>query len=164
MYCVIRGIPLPLSKTIEWMEVIQKSAMSDQVTTKLFPISCKVWSQEGDCTNLHIPAYEVRHTIIMSCSRISWKNFFQKNSILLLLLQAFSKPSLFLYFSSLFPHPKKEQKCLTISCFPISFVQKSRQKQRVKYRKAKCYRFRNLFGIVASFLWLIFIMRMTGED
>ena len=92
------------------------------------------------------------------------KTFSKKNAILLLLLQAFSKPSLFLYFSSLFPHPKKEQKCLTISCFPISFVQKSRQKQRVKYRKAKCYRFRNLFGIVASFLWLIFIMRMTGED
>ena len=53
--------------------------MSDQVATKLFAISCKVRSQEGRYTHLHIPLCKVRHTNITSCSRIFWESFFQKN-------------------------------------------------------------------------------------
>ena len=53
--------------------------MSDQVATKLFAISCKVRSQEGRYTHLHIPLCKVRHTNITSCSRIFWESFFQKS-------------------------------------------------------------------------------------
>ena len=97
---MVNGVPLPLSKAMEGMEVIQNSVMSDQVATKLFAISCKVRSQEGRYTHLHIPLCKVRHTNITSCSRIFWESFFQK--ITLILVNSHLKKKKYIFENFLF--------------------------------------------------------------